>query len=149
MDWKALLKGLLGTTVFLFSGMTCAQDYPTRPIRMIVPWPPGGIVDPLAVSGDQRLPAIPNVPTMAELGYPDFKASLSIGAVMGPVGIPPSIVTKLNAAVRQAVGSPEVEKMLSTSERPLIASNEELMELLKEEIDWLERAAKIAGFKPS
>jgi tripartite-type tricarboxylate transporter receptor subunit TctC len=116
-------------------------------IVQFTPFLESGRVKPLAVGGDQRMAAIPNVPTMAELGYPEVKGTL-IGAVMAPAGVPAPIVARLNAVIRQSLSAPDLERVLSTSGRPLIVSNEELIKLLHEEVEWWSRAAKLAGFKP-
>jgi tripartite-type tricarboxylate transporter receptor subunit TctC len=60
----------------------------------------------LAVTGQSRMEAFPDAPTMIELGYPDF-VLYSWNGVHGPAGIPPEIVTTLNAAIREAVHTPE------------------------------------------
>ena len=55
-----------------------------------------GKVRPLAVMSPQRLPALPDVPTMLENGYSGFPATSWTG-VLAPAGTPASIVSKLNA----------------------------------------------------
>ena len=61
----------------------------------------------LAVTGASRSPALPEVPTIAESGYPGFEASSWSGLFM-PAGTPPGIVSKLSAAVAQAYRQPEL-----------------------------------------
>ena len=61
----------------------------------------------LAVTGADRSPALPNVPTIAESGFPGFEASSWSGLFM-PAGTPPGIVRKLSAAVAQAYQQPEL-----------------------------------------
>lgn len=60
----------------------------------------------LAVTSAQRASNMPDVPTMKELGFPDFEASLWHGFV-APVGTPPDIVEKLAGAISRAVRDPE------------------------------------------
>lgn len=60
----------------------------------------------LAVTSPQRASNLPDVPTMKELGFPDFEASLWHGFV-APVGTPPDIVAKLADAITHAVKDPE------------------------------------------
>jgi tripartite-type tricarboxylate transporter receptor subunit TctC len=57
-----------------------------------------GKLRPLAVTGAERSPALPDVPTIAESGFPGFEASSWSGLFM-PAGTPPAIVAKLSAAV--------------------------------------------------
>jgi tripartite-type tricarboxylate transporter receptor subunit TctC len=66
-----------------------------------------GKLRPLAVTGDARSPALPEVPTMAESGYPDVVANSWSGLFM-PAGTPPAIVSKLSAAVAAAYQQPEL-----------------------------------------
>jgi tripartite-type tricarboxylate transporter receptor subunit TctC len=67
----------------------------------------------LAISGDERSPELPDVPTMAEAGMPDYKAVSWFG-LLAPARTPPAIVDKLSAAVAQAVQDPDVAKALRT-----------------------------------
>ncbi len=69
-----------------------------------------GKVVPLAVTSGKRSPALPDVPTLAELGMADLDAGSWSGLAV-PKNTPPEIVARLNAAVRTAVSSPEVKKL--------------------------------------
>lgn len=60
---------------------------------------------PLAVSSLTRVPAYPNVPTIAELGYPNFEVASWFG-LFGPAGMPASVVEKINAAVNKVLRDP-------------------------------------------
>jgi len=68
-------------------------------------------VRPLAVSSLERNPSLPDVPTIAELGYPGFDVG-SWYAVFGPKGVPEDVVLKLNAAINKVVEAPEFVKIL-------------------------------------
>lgn len=104
-----------------------------------------GKIRVLGVTGNQRLPRIPNVPTMAEAGFPiDLE---TVGAIMSPVGVPAPIAQKLNAAFREIVASAETEKLLREGGRPLSVSNEELQKLFRAEIAAWEAAAKVTGYE--
>jgi len=65
----------------------------------------------LAVSSGQRLDALPDVPTVAEQGYPGFEADQWYG-VVAPAGTPGEIVHKLNAQINQALATPELRSRL-------------------------------------
>jgi len=67
----------------------------------------GGRLKALAVVAPKRLAALPNVPTMAESGYPD-STSGSWQGVFVPTGTPKDAVDRLYAAVQQAMKSPDV-----------------------------------------
>src|SRR6202045_208090 len=68
-----------------------------------------GSVKPFAVTGKTRLPSSPNIPTADEAGLPGFFASLWCGLWV-PKGTPKDVVAKLNAAMRQALADPSVQK---------------------------------------
>ena len=65
----------------------------------------------LAVTSTQRVPDFPDVPTFAELGYPELTASIWF-SLSGPAGIPADIVHRLNAEVRRALRLPDVRERL-------------------------------------
>lgn len=65
----------------------------------------------LAVSSAKRIPEFPDVPTFAELGYPELTASIWF-SLSGPAGMPPEIVTRLNAEVRRILKLPDVLERL-------------------------------------
>lgn len=66
----------------------------------------------LAVSSPQRLPALPDVPTVAEAGYKDFEADQWYG-VVAPAGTPREVVAKLNAQINLALNSAELKTRLN------------------------------------
>ena len=66
----------------------------------------GGKLRALAVTGDKRLPALPDVPTAAEAGYPTLVLDSWFG-VYAPAGKPAPVIAKLTAALRQVIESPE------------------------------------------
>ena len=93
----------------------------------------GGRLKAVAVTSRQRTSVAPDIPTIAESGLPAFEAT-SWWAVYAPPRLPPEIVTKLNAAVHQALADP---KLLATfKEMGLEAwqsTPEELTKLLVDE----------------
>jgi tripartite-type tricarboxylate transporter receptor subunit TctC len=70
-----------------------------------------GSIRPLATATRQRLPDLPDVPTMIESGVPDFVAESWIG-VLAPAGTPADIVDKLNVAINAGLRSPEMQARL-------------------------------------
>ena len=80
-----------------------------------------GKVRALAVAADQRLPQLPDVPTMAEVGYPQLNLTSWTG-LAAPGGTPAPIVQTLYKAVRQAATSPAMQASLK--ERGVIAPEE-------------------------
>jgi tripartite-type tricarboxylate transporter receptor subunit TctC len=67
----------------------------------------GGRVRGLAVAGKERHPLLPEVPTFAEAGYPDYNMVYWFG-FMAPGGTPPAIITQLQQGIAKAVEQPKV-----------------------------------------
>ncbi|KRR27719.1 hypothetical protein CQ14_29210 [Bradyrhizobium lablabi] len=67
----------------------------------------------LAVSSDKRMANIPDVPTLAESGYPELSASFWT-ALHAPAGTPRDVIERLNAAANAAMQKPEIAKQLET-----------------------------------
>ncbi len=65
----------------------------------------------LAVSSSRRLAEFPDVPTYAELGYPELTATIWF-SLSGPAGMPREIVNRLNAEVRRVLQQPDVRERL-------------------------------------
>jgi tripartite-type tricarboxylate transporter receptor subunit TctC len=78
----------------------------------VLPFIQQGRLNALAVTGAQRMPVLPNVPTLAELGYKDMVVRDWQGLVV-KAGTPPEIVAKLNAAIAVALADPEVKQSLA------------------------------------
>lgn len=70
-----------------------------------------GKLKAIAVTGKQRSPALPNVPTMTEAGFPALDSGAWIGLLV-PAGTPAAVVDKLNKEAVKAVRHPEVSKLL-------------------------------------
>ncbi|WP_426959169.1 tripartite tricarboxylate transporter substrate binding protein [Muricoccus radiodurans] len=70
-----------------------------------------GRIRPIAVTGLRRDPALPEVPTVAESGFPDFEA-LTWFALMAPPGTPAAVTERMNAEVNRALAAPEMRARL-------------------------------------
>ncbi|MDN3565264.1 tripartite tricarboxylate transporter substrate binding protein [Paeniroseomonas aquatica] len=77
----------------------------TAPV--VLPQVREGRVRGLAVTSAQRVAAAPEIPTIAEQGFPGFEAT-SWGGILGPARMPPAVTTRLNAAVVRAMDMPAV-----------------------------------------
>ncbi|TFY97699.1 Bug family tripartite tricarboxylate transporter substrate binding protein [Ramlibacter humi] len=71
-----------------------------------------GKTRPLAVTSEKRLPSLPGVPTMAELGYPKATVSNWLGLV-GPKGMSPATVKKLNEAFNKVLAMPDIKAKIA------------------------------------
>jgi tripartite-type tricarboxylate transporter receptor subunit TctC len=105
-------------------------------------------VRPLAVGTAKRSPALPDVPTVAEQGYPGFEAALWLG-IMAPAGTPKPIVDKLHAAIVAVVATPEFKTAMDANgAEPLSsASPDEFREMLRGQVEKYVRITKAIGIK--
>src|SRR3990167_4154067 len=71
-----------------------------------------GQVRALAVSSPKRIDALPDLPTLAESGYPGFEADQWYG-VVAPAGTPADVIAKLNTQINQALSSAELKNRLN------------------------------------
>ena len=84
-------------------------DFLCNQIVNIVEHAKAGTLKAYAVTGETRSPMLPNVPTTAEAGLPDFKLTVWYG-LSAPKGTPAPVVSKLNQALSQALDDPTVVK---------------------------------------
>jgi len=77
-----------------------------------MPFVKGGKLKALAVTSKSRSPALPNVPTVAEQGYPNFEAVAFIG-MTAPAKTPPAVVEKLNADLKKVLAMPDIKDKLA------------------------------------
>jgi tripartite-type tricarboxylate transporter receptor subunit TctC len=73
-----------------------------------------GKLKPLAVTSKTRLPAYPDIPTMAESGFPGYEAISWFGIAV-PAGTPPDVVKRLNEAMVKVMANPELRQKLEAS----------------------------------
>lgn len=106
-----------------------------------------GKIRPLAVGGEKRKPKLPNVQTMAELGYPGFEAEGWLG-VFVPAGTPKPIIDKLSAELARIINSPEgTAGLQAVNLVPVGDSAESFEKTLKRDFDRWANVAKTAGVK--
>ena len=113
-----------------------------------LPFVAAGKLRPIAVSSLQRNPLYPNVPTVAESGYPGFQA-LSWAGISAPKGTPKPILDKLEAAMIAALQTPEVKQRIESVGFviPPLGSNA-YVSFLKSEIELWTTMIKKSGIKP-
>jgi len=107
-----------------------------------------GKLRPLAQTGEKRSPALPDVPTIAEQGFPKFEATAWYG-VHAPAKTPKPIVSRLNAEFVKALKLPDVRERLSGLGFEISASTPEFYAgYIKSEIKKWEKVVKASGAKP-
>lgn len=111
----------------------------------IVPQAKAGRIKMLAVTSGKRSKALPEVPTLAELGYPEIDIVQWFG-IMGKAGTPPEIINRLSMAYNKALDNPTIEKRLfSVGAETAGGSPEEMLKRMKAEMAVWAKAAKEAG----
>lgn len=112
----------------------------------LVPHVQAGKLRALAVASPKRIPELPDVPTMAEAGLPDFHV-LSWNGLAAPAGTPKPIIDKLNREVNKILGLPEVRKQLqSLGGDPIGGTPEEFARFVDKEIRQWGAVVKSANF---
>jgi len=101
----------------------------------------------LAVTSTKRTDDLPNVPTVAEAGYPGFEAVTWFG-VVGPAALPKDVVAKLNAAFNKALQDPEVKRKLEAQGADVLGSTpEQFGKLIRDDMTRWGRIVKESGVK--
>ena len=106
-----------------------------------------GQARPLAVTGLKRSPALPDVPTLDEIGLKGYEAASWWGIVV-PAGTPANIVGKLNTEINRALGSDEMKRFLEgegAEARPM--SSKAFRELIESEVKRWDKVAKEANIR--
>lgn len=111
----------------------------------IVPQAKAGRIKMLAVTSGKRSRSLPEVPTLAELGYPEIDIAQWFG-IMGKAGTPPEIINRLSLAYNKALADPAVEKRLfSVAAETVGGTPEQMAARMKVEMAVWAKAAKEAG----
>jgi len=103
-----------------------------------------GTLRPLAVTATRRATVLPDVPTSAESGLPGFEAGFYYG-MSAPAGTPRPIIEKLNAELRRAISSEDIQKRLvAEGTEPEASTPEEYAaNLEREEAKWADLIKKL------
>jgi len=102
----------------------------------------------LAVSGDHRSPALPDVPTLAESGVKGFESSTAWG-ISAPAGTPRAIVMRVSQEVGRVLEMPDIaEKLLAQGAEPRPGSPEQFIAVLKAESEKHREVVRRIGLKP-
>ena len=116
-------------------------------VATTVPQAREGKVRALAIVAKARSAALPDVPTLAEAGFPEVQGN-GWFALFAPAGTPPEVVTLLNAEANKALASPEVrDRLLSLGTTPEGGSPKVLSDLLASEIPRWTRLIRERGIK--
>jgi tripartite-type tricarboxylate transporter receptor subunit TctC len=101
----------------------------------------------IAVTSAQRSPALPEVPTVNELGYPGFD-DLTWTAFFAPAGMPSDLVNRINSEITRALASTEVRERLAQLGLDWRSNTSgEFAAFLREEVQKWAKAVKDSGAK--
>jgi tripartite-type tricarboxylate transporter receptor subunit TctC len=127
---------IAGDVEFLFGSMPA-----------LLPHAKSGRVRPIAVGTPKRSPSLPDVPSVAESGFPGFDASLWLG-VMAPAGTPAAVISRLNKEIVAVVKSPETASALDKAgAEPITSTPAELTKMVRDGVQKYAAAVKRAGVK--
>jgi tripartite-type tricarboxylate transporter receptor subunit TctC len=130
------------------------QDVLAGQVQVFITTPPSvmqhvqsGKLKGLAVTGANRHPGMPNVPTTAEAGLPSFQLESWV-ALYAPAGTPAPIISKLTDSVKKSLALPEVKERADTAGVEVRYLNPQAMDaLLKKELPYWNKAIKAANIK--
>jgi len=129
----------------LISGET---DFGVLSMQLSEPQIKAGKLIPLASGGTERSVQFPEVPTLAEAGYPKVVALQWVG-MLAPAKTSAEVITKLNAVVREVLETPEVQqKFAAQGVTAAPTSPEEFQTLISTEIRQWKEVAKAANIQP-
>jgi tripartite-type tricarboxylate transporter receptor subunit TctC len=117
-------------------------------ISAVLPLIQGGQLRALAVTTEKRIPSLPDVPTIAESGYPGFEM-VFWSALYLPAGTPEPIRAGLEAEVQKIVAMPDVlDRMGKLGVEPSFMPGTALAAKMKSDIEIYRKVADTAGIKP-
>jgi tripartite-type tricarboxylate transporter receptor subunit TctC len=107
-----------------------------------------GAVRVLAVTTEKRMDSLPDVPTIAELGYPDFEIS-SWQAMFAPANTPNSVIAKVNAETTRMLAAPEVRaRIIKEGADPVGSTPEQFDKRIRGEVAKWAKVVKASGLAP-
>jgi len=109
------------------------------------PFVQGGRLRLLATTGSKRIAEYPDVPTVAEAAVPGYAVYTWFG-VVAPAGVPPPVLTRLHAALVQALTSPEMRRQFTNQGAEVVANTPaEFSAFLREEVAKWNKVIRDSG----
>jgi tripartite-type tricarboxylate transporter receptor subunit TctC len=114
---------------------------------VLLPFIRSGKLRSLATTSAKRISELPDLPTMAESGFPGF-VSTSWTGLLAPVRTPRVVIDRLNAQINEGLDSPQLRSALATlSNQPLGGTPQDFTELMKSDIGKWDPIVKALGLK--
>ena len=137
--------GYKGQPPALIDLMTNLMHFEIVSLALALPHIKQGSIRPLAVFTDKRVADLPDVPTIAEAGYPGA-SYVSWYGIYVPSATPDAVAEKINQAINKALLNPDVQRQLSVADIPgKPMSLGELAALMKADHDKLTAVVKASG----
>jgi tripartite-type tricarboxylate transporter receptor subunit TctC len=122
-------------------------DIVTSTVPATIPHIKSGRIRGIAVMGPERVPALPDVPTTAEVGMPEVVVITWYG-MFAPAGVKPEIIGRLNAAVTRVMRMPDVKAKLASAGLDAVTMTPgEFDRFVRDEIDKWARVIKAANIR--
>jgi len=138
---------LKGSPESLTETMGGRTQYTWTPLSTAVGQIKDGRLVALAVSTEKRSPQFPDVPTIAEAGFPKAQFNFWVG-MLAPAGTPPEVLNRLNAEVQKALAAPEMrERLANLGNEAMSMSPAQFDAFLREEYTVLGEVMRSAGVK--
>lgn len=113
------------------------------------PFVQSGKIRVIAVNGDERLPTLPDIPTMNESGFKGFAPSGTWLGLLGPARLDPSIIQKLQEAFFSAMKDPALMNSFKQQHiLPFLADSSSFSTFISAEVDRYKTIAKTVGIAP-
>jgi tripartite-type tricarboxylate transporter receptor subunit TctC len=114
-------------------------------LHAVLPQVKAGKISAIAVGGPKRSPVAPDIPTVAESGYPDFDVDFWYG-LLAPAATPREIIAKLNQDITQILNMPEMRETLSSQGlQPVTGTPEQFGALIKDDLARWANVIRAAG----
>jgi len=114
---------------------------------VVMPHVKSGKLRAIAISGERRLAALPQVPTLAESGLPGVEMRIWNG-LLAPAGTPSEVVQKLSAEITKVLSAPEVRTLLlSQGNEPFVSTPDQFASLLRSDLAKFAKIVKSANIK--
>jgi tripartite-type tricarboxylate transporter receptor subunit TctC len=147
-DIKLANIGYKGQPPALIDLMTNLMHFEIVSLALALPHIKQGTVKPLAVFTEKRVADLPDIPTIAEAGYPEA-AYIPWYGIYVPSTTPDVLVEKIHQAINKALQNPDVQRQLSIADipgKPMPLN--ELAALMKADYEKLTSVAKASAMKP-
>lgn len=137
-------KGATVATVALMGGEV---DQVVVSVASVLSQIRAGKLRPIVVLSEKRVATLPDVPTAAEAGAPEFKMSIWFG-LLGPAKMPPEIIARLNQESLKALASPDLlQRFAGAGVDPWPGTPEQMDQLIRSETARYTKIAERAGLK--